>query len=309
MTKPARDVAASVRQRLQNAARQTNRPFQEVLQYYAMERFLYRLAQSPHARTFVLKGALMFRAWNAPASRSTKDIDLLARMDNSVDAVVPVFQEVCGQPVEPDGLVFHVDTVADRVIKEDADYAGVRVTLLATLQNSRMAMQIDIGFGDVLTPAAAAIDYPTILDFPAPQLNGYSRETVIAEKFEAMVKLGLVNSRMKDFYDVWLLSRQFEFDGLALANAIFRTFANRQTVVMPSPIALTSAFAGDSGKQTQWRGFLRKSRIDSAPAELQEVVDVLGAFLLPIAAAILGGEAFNQVWQVSGSWRERLPPA
>jgi hypothetical protein len=305
VTKPIKDVAASVRQQLQNIAKKTNRPFQEVLEYYAMERLLYRLSRSQYAGWFVLKGALMFRAWNTPVSRPTRDIDLLGRMDNRVGAVVPVFQAVCGQPVEPDGLVFHVDTVVGQAIKEDADYAGVRVTFLATLQNSRMAMQIDVGFGDVVTPAPSATDYPTILDLPAPRLNGYTRETVIAEKFEAMVKLGLVNSRMKDFYDIWILSRQFDFDGLMLATAVTQTFANRKTSLVPSPLALTPAFAADAGKRTQWRGFLRKSRLDDVPAEIQEVVDTLAAFLLPVAEAVLGRQAFNHSWQAPGPWKER----
>ncbi len=180
MKKPVKDVAASVRQRLQNVALKTNRPFQEVLEYFAMERFLYRLANSKHASRFVLKGALMFRAWNAPASRPTRDIDLLGRMESKVTAIVPVFKEVCNQAVEPDGLIFHADSVSGLAIKEDAASAGVRVTFRATLQNARIAMQIDVGFGDVLTPAAAAIDYPTILDLPAPRLKGYRRETVVA---------------------------------------------------------------------------------------------------------------------------------
>jgi hypothetical protein len=290
---------------LQDVAKKTNRPFQELLGYYAMERFLYRLACSPHTERFVLKGALMLRAWHAPASRPTKDIDLLGRMDNTVEAVVPVFRDVCGQEVEPDGLVFHADTVTGVAIKEDADYAGVRVSFLATLQNARVAMQVDVGFGDVVTPAATATDYPTILDLPAPRLAGYSRETAVAEKFEAMVKLGLVNSRMKDFYDIWLLSRQFDFDGPTLATAVSRTFANRKTPVVAAPFALTPAFATDVGKKAQWRAFLRKAKLDDAPADLQEVVDALAAFLLPVAGAVHGGGAFERAWQAPGPWQAR----
>lgn len=303
MKKPVNDVAASVRQRLQNVAKKTNRPFQEVLEYFAMERFLYRLACSKHASRFVLKGALMFRAWNAPASRPTRDIDLLGRMDSNVTAVVPVFKDVCNETVEPDGLIFHADSVAGQVIKEDADYAGVRVTFRATLQNSRFAMQVDVGFGDVMTPAAVATEYPTILDLPAPRLNGYSRETVVAEKFEAMVKLGLVNSQMKDFYDIWLLSQQFNFDGSVLSNAITRTFAHRKTQILAAPTALTSVFAHDAQKQTQWRAFLRKSRLTDAPAALPDVIVVLAAFLLPAAQAIVDGQAFNRTWQALGPWK------
>jgi hypothetical protein len=305
VTGPIKDVPASVRQRLQNAARKTNRPFQEVLTYYAMERLLYRLSRSPHAGRFVLKGALLFRAWNAPTSRPTKDIDFLGRLHNTVDAVIGVFREVCGQPVEPDGMVFHAETLAGEAIREDADYSGVRVTFVATLQNARVAMQVDVGFGDVVTPAPATTDYPTILDFPAPRLSGYSRETAIAEKFEVMVKLGLVNSRMKDFYDIWLLCRQFDFDGRTLARAVARTFANRQTPLTALPLALTPEFATDASKQTQWRAFLRKSRLEDAPAELRELIHGLGVFLLPVAQAVQGNQTFDRAWKAPGPWEQR----
>jgi hypothetical protein len=287
-----------------NKAKEASRPFQEVLQYFAMERFLYRLAMSRHADKFVLKGALMFTAWGAPVSRPTKDIDLLARMDNAVEAVVVVMREVCGQAVEPDGLVFDVDSVAGELIKEDADYSGVRVTFRVTLENARVPMQIDMGFGDVITPAAAKTEYPVLLDFAAPQLLGYPRETVVAEKFEAMTKLSLLNSRMKDFYDIWLLSRRFDFDGATLAEAIRRTFANRKTVVVSRPTALTPTFGGDDAKKMQWQAFLKKTKLIEVPASLQEVIDALVPFLSPIAAAIERGSSFDQRWVASGSWRE-----
>jgi hypothetical protein len=201
----SKDLPASVRQRLTGKAKVTNRPFQELLQYFAMERFLYRLASSPHAGKFILKGALMFTAWGGPPSRPTKDIDLLARMDNAVEPIVALMREVCSQAVEPDGLVFDVESVAAEAIQEDADYSGMRVTFLVTLQNARVSMQIDMGFGDIVTPAATMTTYPVLLDLAAPQLLGYPRETVVSEKFEAMTKLGLLNSRMKDFYDLWIL--------------------------------------------------------------------------------------------------------
>ena len=228
----SKNLPASVRQRLANKAQETGRPFQEVLQYFAMERFLYRLSRSPHADKFVLKGALMFTAWGGLSSRPTKDIDLLARMDNTVEAVETVMREVCGQEVEADGLVFDTESVAGEAIKEDADYPGVRVTFLVTLLNGRLSMQIDMGFGDVVTPSAAMTGYPALLDFPAPLMLGYPRETVVAEKFEAMTKLGLLNSRMKDFYDLWVLCQQFDFDGVTLATAIRRTFTHRKTAVV-----------------------------------------------------------------------------
>jgi len=270
-----------------------------------MERFLYRLAQSPHADKFILKGALMLTAWRAPASRPTKDIDLLARMDNSIDAVLPVVRDVCTQATDPDGLVFDSHSLEGTVIKEDADYQGVRVVFQAHPENARVQMQIDIAFGDVVHPAATLIEYPTILDYPAPKLRGYNRETVVAEKFEAMVKLGQLNSRMKDFFDIWLLSRHFDFEGLVLASAVAKTFAHRNTRISAQPVALTSTFAEDPAKDAQWRGFRRKSRLANAPLELGQAVVALAEFLVPMATAIQRAESFDQVWQPSGPWQTR----
>ncbi len=215
-----KDTAASNRKRLRNYALKAGRPFQEVLQYFAMERFLYRLSISDVADKFVLKGALMFTAWGAPGGRPTRDIDLLGRMAYGVDVVAAAVRKICQQRVEPDGLLFDSTTVVGRVIKEDADYEGVRVTFLGKLQNARVPMQIDVGFGDVISPSSILTEYPTILDLSPPKIQGYSRESATAEKFEAMVKLGIVKSRMKDFFDIWLLSRRFDFDGASLASSI-----------------------------------------------------------------------------------------
>jgi hypothetical protein len=298
------DVAASVRQRLSNNAMATRRPFQEVLQHYAMERFLYRLAQSPHLDKFVLKGALMLSVWRAPTTRPTRDIDLLGCMPNDPDAVASVIREVCQQRVEPDGLVFDPQSVTGQVIKEDADYEGVRIAFRGTLQNSRIAMQIDVGFGDVIVPGALITEYPTILDQTAPRLRGYSRETTAAEKFEAMVKLGSFNSRMKDFFDIWLLSRQFEFDGRLLARAIQETFANRGTSLPVRPTALTAEFATDRTKQSQWQAFLQKSRLTMAPASLAQVVQSLASFLGPVVERLRRSRTFAATWQPPGPWNE-----
>lgn len=306
MTKrPIKDVAASVRQRLYDKAKATGRPFQEVLQYFAMERFLYRLAQSRHADTFVLKGALMFMAWRAPTTRPTKDIDLLGRMENSVEAVTGVVGEVCQQEVEPDGVVFDASTARGRVIKEDADYEGVRVSFLGKLQNARITMQIDVGFGDVIVPGAALTEYPTILELPPPKLHGYTRETTVAEKFEAMVKLGQLNSRIRDFFDIWLLSRQFDFDGPTLAKAIQTTFSRRGTPLSEKPGASIITFASDPTKQTQWRGFLRKSRLEFAPPDLAQVVQAIAEFLGPVADAVHGRTSFVASWSAPGPWQTK----
>jgi hypothetical protein len=252
----------------------------------------------------VLKGALMLRVWDAPAARPTRDIDLLARMNNSPEQLAQVVAEVCGTDVEPDGLVFKASTVKAVRIKEDADYEGVRVRFGALLEKARIPMQIDVGFGDVVVPAAKTIAYPTLLDFPGPKMKGYPPETVVAEKFEAMVKLGTLNSRMKDFYDIWLLARQFHFDGALLARAVASTFDNRKTAIDPAPVALTSAFTESAIAETQWRAFLRRSRFTDAPARLSDVGAELAEFLLPVAVGCIDGR-FEQVWTPPGPWAER----
>ena len=267
-----------------------------------MERFLYRLAQSPHAEKFELKGALMLTVWGASAIRPTKDIDLLGHMSNSVEALADVVRDVCRQGVEPDGLVFDASSVAGRVIKEDADYEGVRINFRGALQNVPLPMQIDVGFGDTAFPRSEMIEFPTILDHGPPRRRGYSRETAVAEKFEAMVKLGLLNSRMKDFFDIWLLARQFDFDGLTLTTAVQRTFANRRTAVCENPTAFTDAFGNDATKQAQWQAFLRKSHLTFAPASLPQVVDFVASFLRPVAVALESNIPFNHRWQAPGPW-------
>ena len=199
MTKASpKNIAASVHQRLLNKARESDRPFNELLQYYAIERFLYRLAMSSHADRYILKGALMLTVWKSPVSRPTMDIDLLGKTGNSIEAIVSMVQEVCRLKVISDGIVFDPKSVRGERITEDADYEGVRVRFQGSLATAQVTIQLDIGFGDVVIPPAELTIYPTILDFPAPQMLAYSKESAIAEKFEAMVKLGVMNSRMKD---------------------------------------------------------------------------------------------------------------
>ncbi|MFH2202167.1 MAG: nucleotidyl transferase AbiEii/AbiGii toxin family protein [Elusimicrobiota bacterium] len=302
MNKPIKNVAASARQRLLNLARESSRPFDELLQYFAMERFLYRLSRSKYKDKVVLKGALMFVVWKAPRSRATRDIDLLGRTNNTVENLVTMVKEVCAIEVEADGMSFLEGSVKGKRIKEDADYEGVRVTFTGKLGQAKAAMQIDFGFGDTVSPKPREIDYPTFLDMPAPKLRGYPRETVIAEKFEAMTQLGLLNSRMKDFYDIWLLSEQFNFDGKILGEAIKKTFANRKTKLEAHPVALTDEFTSDAGKIVQWRAFIRRTKIDTAPKELKEVVGALRRFLPPIATAVLKGKVDGMKWNAPGPW-------
>ncbi len=267
-----------------------------------MERFLFRLSRSPHDAKFVLKGALMLASWDISLTRPTKDIDLLGRVANDVDGIVAVVQEVCRQEVEPDGLEFDAASVSGERIAEEAEYQGVRVRFRGNLGTARVSMQIDVGFGDVVIPGPIMADYPTILDLPAPRIRGYTRESVVAEKFHTMVRRGLLNSRMRDFFDVWVLARRFDFEGGALAAAVRTTFAQRGLEVDPRPVALTQEFAADGAKAAQWRGFLRKSRLEMAPADLAAVVAAITDFLGPVAEALHDRRDFERRWQAPGPW-------
>lgn len=281
-----KNMGASVRQRLLNYAKAEDRPFAEVLQYYSMERFLYRLSVSSHVETFTLKGALLLTAWQAPISRPTMDIDLLGRTDNAVDTIVTVMREISQTAVADDGIVFDPGSFAGETIREDADYAGVRIEFTGRVDSARVHMQIDIGFGDVMTPGPERLTYPTILDFPAPTLSGYSRETVVAEKLQALVQLRMLNTRMKDYFDLWLLARQPELNKEVLATAIKRTFANRGMEIDKAPIGLSRAFGDDPAKQKQWSAFLKRARLTEAPTSLSEVVEELHKFFRTILSQL-----------------------
>jgi len=298
------NVPASVRQRLLNLAQQTNQDFGLLLTKYSLERLLYRLSVSPHRDGFVLKGALLFDLWTAHPHRPTRDLDLLGHGDSSLEKYRRLFSEICEQTVEDDGLNFMANTVAAERIKDDEDYEGVRVLLQARLGVARISLQIDIGFGDVITPAPIEVEYPTMLNFPAPSLRAYPRETVVAEKFEAMVKLGMANSRMKDFYDLWELSRRFDFDGSTLMAAIQATFQRRATAFpRGTPLSLSPEFYDAPSKRTQWTAFIRKSGLQSET--LGELVANIKTFLLPIIVAIQNGEPFNLHWNAGGAWQQK----
>ncbi|RMG12191.1 MAG: nucleotidyl transferase AbiEii/AbiGii toxin family protein, partial [Deltaproteobacteria bacterium] len=242
MKKKATNLAASVHARLLDRAKAEGRPFNELLQYYAMERFLYRLSRSEHGDRFVLKGALMLQLWGRPVTRATRDIDLLGRGASNVDYLVDVVRSCLALEVEDDGLRFDPECVTGKEIRLAANYDGVRIRCKAQLGNACVSLQIDVGFGDVITPGAQEIEYPVLLDFEAPRLLGYTPESAIAEKFQAMVVLDMANTRMKDFLDIWMLAREHEFAGDVLADAVAATFRRRQTPLPEStPLALTSA--------------------------------------------------------------------
>ena len=302
--KPIKNLAASVHQRLLDKARKAGRPFNELLQYFAIERFLYRLSQSKYAKNFVLKGALMLNVWEGSSlPRATLDIDVLGQqISNEIEGVTRAIQEICNQAVEPDGLVFDPATARGLRIAEDTGYQGVRVRFSGSLGNPRLSMQLDVGFGDIVIPSDTEMPYPTILDFPAPQVRGYSRESTIAEQFEAAVRRGALNTRMKDFFDIWFLSRHFNFGGPTLVIAIRETLSRRNTELSPEPLPLTPDFARGTDLAVQWRAFRNRNRLVSAPESFANVMAGVTGFLQPVVAAIAENNPFRGVWNPPGPW-------
>ncbi len=302
--KQPRDVAASVRDRLLNLARERGEDFQLMLTRYAVERLLYRLSVSPYRDQFLLKGAMLFLVWTGHLYRPTRDLDLLGRGENQVVRVEEVFRAVCAVRVEDDGLQFLGGTIRGERIREEDEYEGVRLGLMARLAEARIPLQVDIAFGDVVRPAPEEAEFPTILPFPAPRLRIYPREAVVAEKFQIMVSLGIANSRMKDFADVWTLAREYPFGGRALAAAIGATFERRRTSLpRRAPLALTSEFSADGGKQAQWDAFVRRGRLRVDGQTLGGVVTLLRAFLMPPTLAVGAGKPFSKRWPAGGPWR------
>jgi len=281
MAKRTRDIGASVRSRLLKLARDRGQPFDLVITHYALERLLYRLSQSPYRDRFALKGAMLIMTWFPDPYRPTRDLDLLGFGDSAEEFILRVFREVCGMPAD-DGITFEVDNLRIERIREDLEYGGLRLRTVANLSRARINVVIDVGFGDAVEPGLEEIEFPVLLDSAAPRLRAYPRETVIAEKFQAMVHLGRANSRMKDFYDVWVLSKAYGFDPDRLAKAIAATFERRRTAI-PSevPDALTSEFARDASKRRQWDAFVRE--LAAGPDSLETVVSDLAAFLMPMA--------------------------
>ena len=303
MVRKIKNTAASVNQRLLNKAKETARPFNELLQHFAIERFIYRFSKSPHADRFILKGALMFSVWTGPGSRPTMDIDLLGIIDNSLKVIVAAVKDACGVDVEADGMTYNAETVTAVRISEDAEYKGVRARIQGGLGNARVSVQIDIGFGDIIVPGPIKIAYPTLLEFPAPEMKGYTMESTIAEKFQAIVKLGILNSRMKDFFDIWILSRTFDFRGEMLAEALEKTFKNRNTPINIEPAAFDPSFWQDEDKRVQWQGFIRKAKLANAPETFKEVAESVKLFLLPLVASLVERQTFQGVWTAPGPWQ------
>jgi predicted nucleotidyltransferase component of viral defense system len=281
--RPAKNIAASVRQRLMNLRQARGEDYNALLTQYAIERFLYRLSKSDLAGRFVLKGAMLFRVWEGSLHRPTKDLDLLGQGDATPAAVASAVRQVIATPVEDDGLAFAPDSINAAEIREEQEYGGIRVKMIASLGNARIPMQIDVGFGDAVTPEAPAREYPSLLGMNAPRLRMYPPETVVAEKLETAVTLGMTNSRMKDYYDLLVILRSYDLDDQVLARAVAATFKRRRTE-LPSrlPVGLSDEFGNDAAAQRLWREFLRRLRIEDAPADLQETVTRLRERLWPV---------------------------
>lgn len=276
-----KNIGASVRARLLQRSRDERTDFQILLTRYALERLLYRLSRSVHRDRFVLKGAMLFVTWVEAQFRPTRDLDLLGYGENSPESIGNAFRTICAQPVDDDGLVFDVDGLEAEPIREDLEYGGVRVRTRATLDGARIPIQIDVGFGDAITPGPIEIDYPALLDAPAPHVRAYPVETVVAEKFHTLVVRGIANSRLKDYYDLWLIAQTFELQRAPLATAVRQTFARRgMALPWERPIGLSPAYV--EAWSDQWRAFLTRERMAAAPEQLATVVAELTRFLLPL---------------------------
>lgn len=270
----SRNRAASIRARLKNVADARGQDYNLVLTHYGLERLLYRLSISEHAERFLLKGALLFSLWYDIPHRPTRDVDLLGFGNADIEPMVEVFRSLCRVDVD-DGILFDAARVEGSEIRKDAGYAGIRIELKATLDGARLTLQVDIGFGDAVTPIPVTVLYPVLLDdLPRPELRAYPKYTVVAEKFHVLCTLGLANSRMKDYFDLWVLLRDGDLDAAELKRAVTATF-ERRTTSLPTtlPVGLSDEFMRDAGKQTQWRAFLKRNRLDALA--LDDVIDVL----------------------------------
>jgi Nucleotidyl transferase AbiEii toxin, Type IV TA system len=302
MTRRPSDIAASVYNRLLQRSRDRGEDFQLTLQRYAVERLLYRLQQSPYHGRFILKGAMLYLTWGAEAYRPTRDLDLLGYGPDETEPVAACFRTVCSTAVTDDGLRFLSESVRAEEIRETGEYGGIRVRIEALLATARVNLQVDIGFGDLIIPAPEELEFPALLNGPAPRIRTYSRESVISEKLHAAVLFGDVNSRMKDFYDLFTLPRLYPFDGSTLTRAIAATFERRRTSLPPS-FPLRAAFFDQQARAAQWRAYLTRTGLDIAPRDFAAVGEALRGFLAQPYDALVAGVEFSGSWLPGGPWR------
>lgn len=299
MSRPPRDLAASVRARLLSRARERGEDFQFVAHRYAAERFLYRLGECGQRERYVLKGAMLYALWGGSLYRPTRDLDLTGYGSSEPADVLGSFREICLFPVADDGIIFEAATLAAEPIRDGAEYDGLRLRFRATLGSIRIPMQVDVGFGNAIVPPAADVEYPTLLDAPAPKIRAYPHEAVIAEKLHALVVIGERTTRLKDVYDLHVLASRFPFDGAQLARAIAATFERRRTPIDASiPAALTPRFFADGARAEQWRAYLSRHALPGAPADLAAVGEHLLAFIHPLWSALANRQAFVGAWPI-----------
>ncbi len=298
-----KNLPASVLARLRNKARETNRPFDQVLRYYGFERFLYRLSQSKYRDQLILKGAVLLTAWPTGLRRTTSDIDFTIIAASDLGELNSIVAEICVITVPPDGLRFDAESIQLEPLVGKGNSRGARIRFWGYVGKARIRMQLDLGFSDEITPRIETVDYPTLLDMPAARLRANPKETVVAEKLEAIVQLGEANSRMKDFFDLWHLSRIFLFNGETLVIAIGNTFSARTTrIPVDTPIGLTNEFAATN--QAQWHAFL--ARIGNEDKRLTSFATVISRhreFALPPMHAAIHGEGFVRQWTDSEGWQ------
>lgn len=289
-------------------SRQRREDFQSLLTRYAIERLLYRLSRSRYREEFILKGATLFALWCDP-HRPTRDLDVLSTGPSDLQSLAEEFRSICATPVVEDGLELHGEGIQGEEIRGGQDYPGVRIFIPARIEAARILIQVDVGFGDVVEPEPESAEYPALLDFPAPRLLVYPREAVVAEKYHAMVDLGMASSRMKDFYDIWVLANRFEFSGHKIAQAIRATFTRRGTAIPSGPtVCLSDEFANSRAKLAQWQGFVRKGGLGEAVAPLNETVRFLREFLLPPTEGLERSGRFDGDWLPGGPWTHPQGP-
>jgi predicted nucleotidyltransferase component of viral defense system len=299
------NLPASIHARLLAYAHREKTDFNLVLKQYGMERLLYRISKSRFADRFVLKGALLFIAWMNSLYRPTVDLDLLAFGPSDTVSLLSVFQEICGVACNEDGLIFISESARAEEIRGSNDYGGVRLHIDVRLQKAEIRLQVDCGFGDQITPEAKKEQFPTILNLPRPRVLMYPKETVVAEKFEAIVRFGETNSRMKDFYDLWVLASDFHFNGDTVSEAIENTFRQRKTTLPKRvPPGIHEAFVENPLKQTQWKAFVRKNEFPKIETDFGKTIKVVRSFVMPPLESLTASKRFEQTWAPGGPWQE-----
>jgi predicted nucleotidyltransferase component of viral defense system len=298
-----KNMVSSVRNRLLEIARRKNRPFEEILVLYGLERFLFRLSLSDHKNQFILKGGLLIYGMKLSEARPTRDIDLLGLTQYNIEAVSEIVQEI-GKIDFDDGMNYDFEQLTHETMAPDSEYPGIRLKFIGKLGKTRIPMQLDIGFGDVVVPDAIEMVFSTILDMEPPTILAYALETIVAEKFEAALDLAGLNSRMKDFYDLWILSQKYYFDGRTLQEAIIATCNRRETVIQSDAEIFSTEFGNNVDKEAQWAAFINKGPIAEAPDDFSRIMEALRDFLQPVAVSFEKKDKFELKWVPGGPWHD-----